>query len=752
MDSSSYFELRESSDLLKGQILFSYTSLKSGKGYKYPVFLIFNSERIDFYFNGVIKKKQTEDENKVDNYPEFVENHLFSLNLHKGKGNVLKLGDSLRDLFDKKFPVIEDFFIYKGKENRHHHKSHITYAELKEFQNIKKNKDKKQTEDANKVDIHPEFVEMPPFSLNLYKGKENVLKSSTENKEKEDEKNVGEKLSYKKLLLDFLFDVYHSDVFENDPAFTQIKQHLDEIPFIQAIKRKAEFYYQVENNKIGENLITFDSSNSHYIDNLINAQKNWLEILQEEGVHKIINNENKWFDDVETEVKNVFDEQLVRDEFKDNKKNKNHNSTDGNEAKNHDLEKNKKLWKEHKDFLIAQKTYTVKWFIKRNNIIDAWRLFDPLKWTGMILAILILFLIFDIVFLIEDKVYFSLNPDLTIVIWSVLILLIFFFVIVVFQNLFKKSNKVIFKLFPNFFELLIIPFGILILSSAFLVFELTSFGNKYVIFNGLSYKWVGGTFFVLFILGLFLFYSWLFNRKREKKAKNNDENCTEKFKINIKYVILLVILLSPLIYIMFDIGILLKIINTNISLLLIVTFLSAVFLILISYERKNHPNLDRHTSLKKVFSLLLIGLMFSFFANLLVLNYEYKDFLEKYNFIDEIWKSAVNKKENSFKELTFNATRVDSIRKIGNLLEEKESARVDAEKEEYFYLPLEQLKITKIKNGKELYPVLKRINVLGFEIITLPSVLFINTLLTLLLAVLIQVVLNHRKFLEGGKT
>lgn len=190
-------------------------------------------------------------------------------------------------------------------------------------------------------------------------------------------------------------------------------------------------------------------------------------------------------------------------------------------------------------------------------------------------------------------------------------------------------------------------------------------------------------------------------------------------------------------------------------LIFIIIFLSVAFWILFNDERKNHPNLDNSTSLKKVVSLLLIGLMFSFFANLLMSNYEYKDFLDKYNLIDEIWENAFHKTDaipyNIFSKLKFNASHVsDSTqKKIKKLLSEKESSHVDAEKEEYYYLPLEQLEIT--KKGKEFYPVLKRINVLGFEIITLPSVLFINTILTLLLAVLIQVVLNHKKFLEGGK-
>ncbi len=632
MDSGSFFELRENSDLLKGQILFSYTGFISDKGLQYPVVLVFNKEHIDFYFTGLISK-----ENAVEgDYPEFIETLLFSLNLHKGKENISKLNDSLRDLFDKEFPVLPQFIIYSGNDSRGKYDNHLTYANLDQFS-------------ANE--------------------------------------NIGEKLLYRTLILDFLFDVYHSDVFDNCPGFTLIKQHLNEIPFIQAIKRKAEFYYQVTNNQPIEKLVTFDSTNSNYIDNLIKAQENWLDILQEEDSNKFINSDNKWFDDVETEVKNVlkihFDPKYFKIEDKraiilpqqiQVKTNNRKGFLKKLFKKNQKPKYAEELKKRYYDFLSHQKGTTLKWFIKRNSIIDAWRS-TKLKWFGFTFAIFIVLLVFAIVyFIIQNKIYSYHNSDLTDYYWWFLcgLLILILYVLV-------GDQKPIKNYFTGLFELLMIPFGILMLSSSFIIFELTSFGNVDIILLS---------------------------------------------KISI--------------------------------LLLFLTISLGLFLLLYNYEKKSHPNLNKKTSLKKVFSLLLIGLMFSFLANLIVLNYEYKDFLGKYSLIDEIWKKAFDKtdsisnhKEETFSNLKFYASQVSDSAKIKKLISEKESSHVDAEKEEYFYLPLEQLIIT--RNGEKLYPVLKRINVLGFEIITLPSVLFINTFLTLLLAVLIQVVLNHKKFLEGGK-
>ena len=445
MDNGYFFKIREGSDLFKGQILFSYTGLKIENKPEYPVFMVFNHERINFYFTGLIKEEAHPREKKGP-HPEFVENKLFSLNLHKGKENVLNLNDSLRVLFNSKFPVIKDVVITKTNNNRNKTDYHITYADLEKF------------------------------SINI---KEN---------------EAGKKLYYRTLILDFLFDAYHSNVFENSPAFTQIKQHLEEIPFIQAIKRKAEFYYQVKNNRVKEKFVTFDTTNSHYIENLTKAQQEWLEILQKEGSHKIINKDNRWFEDVETEGKEVFKKQLKIKDF----------------ARN---------WANYRNSLISQKNASLKWFIKRNNIRDAWGSFDILKWIGLGFLILLGSLVTNIVFLIEDKSYIHFNPDiagifcyilatLTILIVSVVIFIIFYR---------KKIPEAYKTFFPVSLDLFFIPFIILILSSAFLVYELTSFTNKYIIFNGLSYKWVGGKVFV-FIFACFNFILDCFNINYSKKG------------------------------------------------------------------------------------------------------------------------------------------------------------------------------------------------------------------------------------------
>ena len=693
MDSGTYFELRESSDLLKGQILFSYTGIVSDKGLKYPVVLVFNKERIDFYFSGLIKT----DTNESD-YPEFIETLLFSLNLHKGKENVSKLNDSLRDLFVQKFPVVKDYVIYNGSNAKNSHEKHKTYAELKQ---------------------------LPPLDKKSEKG------------------SFGEKLPYRVLLLDFLFDVYHSDVFDNCPGFILIKQHLDEIPFIQAIKRKAEFYYQVENNRSNP-IATFDTCKSLYIDKLVAAETSWLEILQAEDAHKIINPNNKWFSDVETEVSQILKENVA---YKIREYNKQGQSKDS-----------------HKFIQRPFRVSSFEWFIKRNNFIEAWKStynfyegWRRKKKEGsflfllfsILLLLITLFELVNIILTIEgcNKLLFIRAIDLAPKFYSIIYILISLFLLIEFVYIILRSYK---KLYASYlrdfllfsYKLLMVSFLLLILTSAFLTFEVSSLGNKYLLIYSNLFK--NGTLNIILLFLIIYFVFSVIDKIGNKK---------KSYKIIIGLILTII-----------TIAISFYKLQINITQFLIPLFLSSLILVLLFFdERKNFPNLSPKTSYKKVLSMFIIGLIISFFSNLIVINFSYKDYLEKFNFVDEIWNNAINEFHNPFvtidgDTLMFDTSSLSKASKdeITDMVNKTESSKISANKEESYYALLEKLKIYKkskkdIGKESEFYPIVKTINIHGFKIITMPAVLFINTFLTLLLAVLIQIVLDHRRFLEGGK-
>lgn len=690
MDSGYFFKLRDEGNLLDKQILFSYTRIKSASKPEYPVFLVFNMERIDFFFHGqIFNTKEKRIKENIPKY-EFVENHLFSLNLHKGKENVAKLNNSFKELFNLKFPVIADLKILNAKENRQGN-SHITYTDLKTFEN------KGEHKTQNKSD-------------------QNIT------------------LFYRELLLDFLFDVYHSNVFENSPVFTTIKQHLEEIPFIQAIKRKAEFYYQVENIKTeidDKKLITFDTTNSYYIVSLIKAQKNWLEMLQAEDSYQFINEENRWFDDVETEVRKVLKKQVIQKL-----------SVSKNQASIvHSNEKESSF-----EQLVNHKEISSQWFIKRNNIIDAWKSafdtyklnisIDFFKLLGTVIPLAFLLEIINIIFNIEGLtlIHYDLNWWILVALLSIFIVLLLSFIYLPYLT---KQNSKQFKLnhlVRLFYDLALIPFLILILTSSFVISELTSLDNHYFVLTN-DFSVIYGILSALFLI-LILASVILYLRKKIKWLEDT---------MHLSFIIILSFIFVPTVfYFIFHLVFWIE----------IPVFIIGFIIVWILYidERKSYPKLASSTSWNKILSMLVVGLAFSFFSNLLILHFTYKDYLDKFSLVDEIWKSALYPNESSFDTtFRFNASNVPSeeLKSIRAVLEMPVSPKKMAEKEEYFYTPLEKLTI--YKNGQEIYPVVKTLYIHGLKIITMPMVLIINTFLTLLLAVLIQVVLNHRKFLEGGK-
>ncbi len=699
MNYGYYFKLRHNHDFLKGHILFSYTGIISHKRDLHPLFLDFNNEQIDFYFHGQIEKKGEK------NRPEFIETRLFTLDLHKGRENVLKLDEFLKKLYISKFPLVENAVIYKGENKRYkgenkQHKYHTTYGDLEVFKS---------------------------------KGKENKGKNrntTTENKNDGDE--TGKKIIYKTLILDFLFDVYHSNVFENSPAFKQIKQHLDEIPFIQAVKRKAEFYYQVENIKTKEGdkkPVTFDVTDLYYINKLIKAQKNWLEILQDKESYQVINEENRWFEDVETEVRNVLKEQII---------------VKLQSSEIQILAKSDRKKESPFEQLVNQKETSTQWFIKRNNIIDAWKSafdiyklnikIDYFKLLGKILPAFFLFEIINIIINIEDKAFIPFDLK-----WWFLVTLLSIFIvltpILIYLSDLKKRNKKRFKfnhLVRLFYYLALIPFFILVLTSSFVISEFTSFDNHYfVLINDLNVKYGILLVLLIFIVAIFMLYI----RKEIEYLQNIKPR---------SYIILSFIFVSIVFFVIFRFIFWIEVPVFILGLI--------IFWLLYNDERKNYPKLSSLTSMDKIFSMLIVGLAFSFFSNLLVLHFTYKDYLDKFSFVDELWKSALYPKESSFDAtFRFDTSNVphEELEKIKAVLKMPVSSKKMAEKEEYFYTPLEKLKI--YKNKQEIYPVVKTLHIHGLKIITMPMVLFVNTFLTLLLAVLVQIVLNHRKFLEGGK-
>ena len=100
-----------------------------------------------------------------------------------------------------------------------------------------------------------------------------------------------------KLVLDFFFDMMHSDVFKNSAHYDQMYSTFMSDFFCAAIIRKAEYYYQraLVNDLYSNNQSISDSINI-YAANLEKAEKHWIECIQSPEADKHFEFQPNWFE------------------------------------------------------------------------------------------------------------------------------------------------------------------------------------------------------------------------------------------------------------------------------------------------------------------------------------------------------------------------------------------------------------------------------------------------------------------------
>lgn len=109
----------------------------------------------------------------------------------------------------------------------------------------------------------------------------------------------------KKLFLDFLFDITHSEVFDNWKHINKVKAFIYNDFFINAIRWKNEYVFsRVEYIKFLERRDQAKYSKI-FIIRLKEAEENWLRLLFDGRANDFCFS-NGWFDDVEEELKDVL--------------------------------------------------------------------------------------------------------------------------------------------------------------------------------------------------------------------------------------------------------------------------------------------------------------------------------------------------------------------------------------------------------------------------------------------------------------
>ena len=100
-----------------------------------------------------------------------------------------------------------------------------------------------------------------------------------------------------KLVLDFFFDMMHSDVFKNSAHYDEMYSKFMSDFFCAAIIRKAEYYYQrALVNDLYSNNQSISDSIDIYAANFEKAEKHWIECIQSPEADKHFEFQPNWFE------------------------------------------------------------------------------------------------------------------------------------------------------------------------------------------------------------------------------------------------------------------------------------------------------------------------------------------------------------------------------------------------------------------------------------------------------------------------
>lgn len=277
MHLGNFFSVDTSSDFTNGIIYFRYIPVcrkreqRKGSDSDYPIYLTITASSIIFF----IQERRNPDTRNQ----ELIYSHteLFHLPLSTNLRSRDNLRNIIRELFNKPVTQLEhDFYSCR-------------YTEVKDDGTVKCKR--------------PNFDKVPGTYANL------KLPENGSNKVSESY-NHNEKyaVTYRELILDFLFDLEHSQVFKNSPHYEKMEQSLREDLFFSALAAKYDFYYKRKILRVELDTGKLDKANviKTLYDDYYVAHNQWLDILCLPQMVRIINEKNNWFEEIEKEQKNVL--------------------------------------------------------------------------------------------------------------------------------------------------------------------------------------------------------------------------------------------------------------------------------------------------------------------------------------------------------------------------------------------------------------------------------------------------------------
>lgn len=315
MNYGRYFRLNQAlSKVVSGVAIYDYVDLPAYFGPsvdnpmspKYPISMTITADAVCFRlhysaFKIEKRKKENDEPNEKPRYAytkedldekAFVENNMSLSNLGMAHmeevilelpyiNTVSKnLSDTIKDIYSTTFPLVED-------ENTSMGGRFLEQIIRKRFPSGNDIQSKESTgkDDTNRIedDLYKKLREISDntasysslWLMDLYKGDRIDLYKKDNN-----DLIVG---FLRKLLLDFMFDLKHSDIFQNSACYQKMYSGLMSDFYFSALMHKCEYYYyreltrsaikgcHLENKKERESIITL------YAEELFRAESNWVQ-------------------------------------------------------------------------------------------------------------------------------------------------------------------------------------------------------------------------------------------------------------------------------------------------------------------------------------------------------------------------------------------------------------------------------------------------------------------------------------------
>lgn len=197
------------------------------------------------------------------------------------------------------------FYINSYEERKYNHEL-FSFPLLNDASSDKQI-DKKLEQMFNVVCFEVKAGEEDRSTLKIIKNTEGVGFQKLWAKESANNGDMNNQLKKSCLLLDFLFDFKHTDVFQSSSNWQLVNARIHTNTFLSAILAKGEWLYwrgQYTKNNLLHNLS--DESYKHISDQRFDADERWIEVIVSEAAPQMFLESDGWFDASGDEMRRVL--------------------------------------------------------------------------------------------------------------------------------------------------------------------------------------------------------------------------------------------------------------------------------------------------------------------------------------------------------------------------------------------------------------------------------------------------------------